>query len=83
MSCLLTKTNKFYPTNQVPTILLTWEQTSNLKVINLEKANNKASKYIQEKMYIKKNQMKGRWGSCKVILFEYVLFSQIRNQKEI
>jgi len=36
------------------------EQTSNLKVVNLGKTNNKASKYIQEKMY--KNQIKRRGG---------------------
>ncbi len=49
LPCLLARIDNFYSTNQVPTTLLTWEQTSNLKAINLEKTNNKASKYIQEK----------------------------------
>jgi hypothetical protein len=55
MSCLLTRIDNLYSTNQVPTILLTWEQTSNPKAVNLEKTNNKASKYIQKKMYKKMN----------------------------
>jgi hypothetical protein len=55
MSCLLPRIDNFYSTNQVPTIILIWEQTSNLKAINLEEANNKASKYIPKKMYKKMN----------------------------
>jgi hypothetical protein len=27
--------------------------------------------------------MKSKWGLCKIILFQYVLSSQIGNQKEI
>jgi hypothetical protein len=54
ISCLFTKTNNFYSANQVPTTLLTWEQTSNLKAINLKKRNIRPPIIYKEKFIKKK-----------------------------